>query len=103
MNQYNIHTLTVEQLRTLIASGDDSKANQIRIKKDGTIFLSTVVGMDCLCDIAGRFETFQPNNGYVGAERANDDEYIQRLYLTIRDWIEHPRSFVDVWINPSEA
>ena len=44
MIQYNVETLTIEELAVLIASGNDSKRNQIRIKEDGTIFLSTIVG-----------------------------------------------------------
>lgn len=99
MNQYNIHTLTIEELKDLIASGDDSKANQLRIKTDGTVFLSTIVGMDCLDDIVGRFETFQANNGYVGPERANDTMYIYSLFLTLKDWIANPRTFIDIWVN----
>ncbi len=99
MKQYNIHTLTMEQLREMIRSGDDSKKNQIRIKCDGTIFLSDIVGLDHLTEIAGRFEIFQPNNGCVGENAAKNDKYIKRLFLTIKDWIVHPRSFIDVWVN----
>lgn len=99
MEQYDIHTLTMEQLREMIRSGDDSKKNQIRIKRDGTIILSDVVGLDCLSEIAGRFETFQPNNNYVGETAAKNDQYIKRLFLTIKDWIDHPRPFIDDWIN----
>ena len=32
--RYNVDTLTIEQLRDLIASGDDSHSNQIRITKN---------------------------------------------------------------------
>lgn len=99
VKQYNIHTLTIDQLKEMIRFGDDSKANQIRIKSDGTIFLSDIVGLDCLTGIAGRFEVFQPNNGYVGEDAANNDRYIKRLFLTIKNWIDHPRSFIDIWVN----
>ena len=99
MMQYNVHTLTMEQLRDLIRSGDDSKQNQIRIKEDGTIFLSQIVDGDCLDGIVGRFETFQPNNHYVGPESAKDDKYIRRLFLTIQHWIECPCPYIDVWVN----
>ena len=99
VEQYNIHTLTMDQLREMIRSGDDSKANQIRIKSDGTIFLSNIVGLDCLIGIAGRFEVFQPNNGYVGEGAAKNERYIKRLFLTIKDWIDHPRSFIDIWVE----
>lgn len=99
MKQYNVHTLTLEQLTDLVASGDDTKRNQIRIKEDGTIFLSTVVGNNGLDGIAGRFETFDANNGYVGQTAAANQEYIKRLYLTIRHWIDQPTPYVDIWIQ----
>ena len=99
MEQYNIHTLTMEQLVEMIRSGDDSKENQIRIKSDGTIFLSNIVDLDCLNGIAGRFETFRPNNGYVGEVAANNKKYINQLFLTIKNWLDHPRPFIDIWVE----
>lgn len=99
MEQYNVYTLTTEQLIDLIASGDDSKRNQIRIKEDGTIFLSDVVGANNLDGIVGRFETFEPHNGYVGADAAKNKAYIKSLFLTIQQWISTPKSYIDVWVQ----
>ena len=62
MKRYNVDTLTIEQFRDLIASGDDSRANQIRITKDREIFLSPIVGAVSLQNIIGRFETFDKDN-----------------------------------------
>lgn len=97
--EYNVYTLTPEQLKELIRSGDDSKPNQIRIREDGTIFLSSIVGANQLDGIIGRFETFQPHNDYVGPKRADDERYIKRLFLTIQEWITHPRSLIDIWVS----
>ena len=97
MYQYNVYTLTTDQLTSLISAGDDSKRNQIRIKEDGTIFLSTIVGNNGLDGIVGRFETFDAGNGYVGQEAAQNQEYIERLYNAIQGWIEHPKSYIDIW------
>lgn len=97
MYQYNVYTLTTEQLASLISAGDDSKRNQIRIKEDGTVFLSTIVGNKCLDGIAGRFETFDAGNGYVGQDAACKQEYIERLYHAIQNWTQNPKSYVDTW------
>lgn len=97
--QYNVYSLTLAQLTEMIASGDDSKRNQIRIKKDGTIFLSTIVGNVNLEEIAGRFETFEANNRYVGHEAAKDLKYITNIFLTIQHWIKNPKPYIDVWIQ----
>lgn len=71
---FNVYTLTIEQLRPLIASGDDSHQNQVRITASGEIFLSSIVG---------RFETFDTGNGYVGARAAADQKFIERLFAAI--------------------
>lgn len=99
MPKYNIRSLTIEQLTNLIAQGDNSRDSQIRIKKDGTIFLSYVVNMDQLDEISGRFETFRANNNYVGMKAAKDEKYIKSLFLTIKKWVESPKSFIDIWVQ----
>lgn len=99
MPKYNIQSLTIEQLTDLIAQGDNSKDSQIRIKKDGTIFLSYVVNMEQLNEISGRFETFRANNDYVGVKAAQNRKYIQSLFLTIKEWVKSPRSFIDIWVQ----
>lgn len=83
MPKYNVQSLTIEQLTNLIAQGDNSKDSQIRIKNDGTIFLSYVVDMAQLDGIAGRFETFRANGDYVGAKAAKNEKYVKSLFLTI--------------------
>lgn len=97
--KYNVQTLTIEELANLIAQGDNFKDSQIRIKKDGTIFLSYVVGMAQLDEIAGRFETFRANNDYVGAKAAKNENYIKSLFLTIKEWLDNPKSFIDIWVQ----
>ena len=41
----NVDTLTIDQLRDLIAAGDDSHHNQLRITSSREIFLSDIVGV----------------------------------------------------------
>lgn len=98
MNKYNVYTLTKEQLAQMIASGNDAKRNQIRIDKNGMIFLSTVVGAEGLDGIAGRFETFDANNGYVGETAASNPQYIEKLFGVIQRWIANPKSYIDNWL-----
>ncbi len=39
MKKYDIRNITLEQLRQLIAEGDDKHDNQIRVTKDGMVYL----------------------------------------------------------------
>lgn len=99
MKQFNVYELTMEQVTDLIASGNDSIRNQIRIKEDGTIFLSTIVGNNSLDGIAGRFETFDAGNGYIGQKAATNEKHILSVYLTIKRWIDHPVPYIDYWVQ----
>ena len=97
MKRYNVDTLTIEQFRDLIASGDDSRANQIRITKDREIFLSPIVGAVSLQNIIGRFETFDKDSHYVGKEAAADTARINRMFNAIQEWTETKRTYIDIF------
>lgn len=95
---YNMETLSREQLVELIKNGDDSYDNQIRVTKEGIIFLSRIVGAEDISNLRFRFETYDAGNGYVGPEAADDDEYIDDLYNgLIKTWKSNRTGYVDEW------
>lgn len=95
---YSMETLSREQLVELIKNGDDSYDNQIRVTKDGTIFLSRIVGAEDISNLRFRFETCDAGNGYVGPEAADDDKYINDLYNgLIKTWQSNRTGYVDDW------
>lgn len=98
MKKYNVDTLTIEQFRDLIASGDDSHANQIRITKEREIFLSPIVGAVDIENIIGRFETFDAGNGYVGKQAAEDSTYIDKMFKGVQEWKKTKRTYMDYWM-----
>ncbi len=86
MLMYNIETITLDDLKTLIASGDDSHDNQLRVTNSGEVFLSQdVVGAENLENIKFRFETFDAGNECVGEIAANDDTLMKALYNAMKD------------------
>ena len=93
----NVDTLTIDQLRDLIAAGDDSHHNKLRITSSREIFLSDIVGLEHLEGIIGRFETFVAGNGYVGLNAALDQQFIESLYTAIQTWKKSPCSYVDMF------
>lgn len=93
----NVDTLTIDQLRDLIAAGDDSHHNQLRITSSREIFLSDIVGLEHLEGIIGRFETFVAGNGYVWLNAALDQQFIESLYTAIQTWKKSPCSYVDMF------
>ena len=85
---YDIRTITHEQFRMLIACGNDSHNNQIRVTKSGMVYLSEdIVGSEQLDDVALSFETFSAHNGYVGVKAAEDNSHVIPLYhALIKNW-----------------
>lgn len=100
MLTYDIETMTLEDFRDLIASGNDEYYNQIRVSKEGKIYLSQgVVGASNLYDVAFRCETFDAGNDYVGIEASKDDRFIMPLFKAIKDnWAKGcPKTYLDDW------
>ena len=85
---YDIRKISLEQFRMLIACGNDSHNNQIRVTKSGMVYLSEdIVGSEQLDDVALSFETFSAHNGYVGVKAAEDNSHVIPLYYAlVRNW-----------------
>ena len=64
---YDIRTITLGQFRMLIACGNDSRNNQIRVTKSGIVYLSEDI---------------------VGAEQLDDRHVIPLYYALKRNWTE---------------
>ena len=99
MKRYKVDTLTMDQIRELIANGDDTHNNQIRVDKSGYVYLSQdIVGSEAIDNLCFRLESFDAYNGYVGPKAANNLEYISSLYHVIRkNWPNPCSSYIDYW------
>ncbi len=100
MSKYNIVTITIDDFKELIANGDDTHDNQIRIRKNGEVFLSQdTVGADDLDDIAFRFETFDALNDYVGKAASQDEKFVTGMFNAMKENWEKgsPMTYLDNW------
>jgi hypothetical protein len=82
------------KLATLFAACDDKRAHHILwVRNDGEVFVTAVPPESVagafakeLKDLRFRYETFAAGNGYVGAEAANNDEYVAEMHgYLVRD------------------
>lgn len=88
--------LTIESVRKLIASKDDTESRQIRVSEDGILYLSDDVGNQKLDGVKFRLETFDWGNDYVGASAAQDDGWVRRVFVAVRDnWNQGTRGYID--------
>jgi hypothetical protein len=75
---------TIESLRALIASKDDSNHRQLRVTNEGLLYLSDDVGNTNLDGIKFAFETWLAGNDYCGPNAAADDSYVSNEYEMIK-------------------
>ena len=89
---------TIENLRKLIATEDDSVHTQFRVTADEFLFLSRKVGNQSTEGLAFRLVTHSRGNGYVGKEASQDDEWVNKVYDVIqKNWPSPNDTFVDVY------
>lgn len=89
-------TLRREEFVEFIKNGDDRYDNQIRVTKNGDIFLSRTVGADNIEGLRFRLETFDARNGYVGLAAATDNKYIDELYSGLQNaWKSGRTGYID--------
>ena len=88
--QYDIDTLTVHDVQNMLANGNNTHHNQIRVTKDGKVYLS----QDIICDeqlenIALRYPTFPAYQDYVGSSFQTPDKdtklFIHDIFQSLKE------------------
>lgn len=100
MLSYYIDTMTINDLETLLRSGNDDYDNQLRVSYDGEVYISQdVVGADDIEDVLFRLGTFDSGNEMVGPKVSNDRVVIEYMYKAIKEnWRKGvPFSHLDEW------
>jgi len=83
---------------TLLASGDDSLDNQLRVDRSGRVYLSQDTGADKLEGVLFRFPTWDAGDGFLGPAAAADEELVMRILLALqRNWPTPRFSYLDVY------
>lgn len=83
---------TLEGVKALIASKDDSRHRQLRVTVDGVAYLSDTVGNADTDGLAFRFETWDAGNDYVGIAASQDEKWVSRIYEALRNNWPNPKS-----------
>lgn len=89
-------SFTLESVKELIASRDDTKNCQLRVSNSGIAYLSDDYGNQNLHDVRFRFETWVAGNGYCGLNAANDKNWVEEVYKDLKEnWPNPKDSFID--------
>lgn len=92
----NQKNLTIDNVKLLIASKDDSVPRQLRVSKKGIAFLSDEIGNINISDLICRFETWDAGNGYTGLSAASDEVWVQKVFnMLTKAWPEPESSYID--------
>ncbi len=81
---------TRDNVKRLIASKDDSINRQLRVNSSGIAFLSDEIGNINTDGLSFRLETWLAGNGYVGENAANDDSWVNRIFICLQKNWPHP-------------
>ena len=92
-------SFTVDAVRQMIASANDTTHNQLRVSRDGKAWLSNkaVGGVD-IDGLLFRLETWAAGSGCVGPFAASDAVWVTQIYNALRDnWADPRFDYVDVY------
>lgn len=77
--------ITMGDVQKIIASDDDSQNSQIRVSKDGRVYIDHVCfGEERLEGVLFRSETYGEGNGYLGPEAAEDPAYVREVHQDLK-------------------
>lgn len=83
----NPAVFTIDGVRQLIASHDDSVDRQLRVTRDGYAVITDHDGPDDMDDYVLRCETWDAGNGNSGVQAARDTDRMERIYRELkRNW-----------------
>jgi transcriptional regulator with XRE-family HTH domain len=86
--------ITGENVQKMIASDDDSQNSQVRVSKDGRVYIDHVLfGEERLEGVLFRSETLCAGNGYLGPEAAEDPEYVREVFKDIKQLQKSYKAF----------
>jgi hypothetical protein len=87
---------TLENVRLLIESKDDSENRQLRVSNDGIAELSDNYGNLNLNNVKFWFETWNPGNDYCGPKAAADSSYVDEVYNDLQcAWEKNLSGYID--------
>lgn len=90
--------LTLEQVRQLLAEGNDRIHNQLRVTRGGSAYLSQVTGGRELEGLLFRLETWAAGSGCVGSVAAADDRWVQQVYNVLSsNWPKPASDYIDIY------
>ncbi|MBU2521162.1 MAG: hypothetical protein KKD50_02915 [Proteobacteria bacterium] len=74
INLNDPNQFTLEGVRQLLASEEDTQHWQLRVTKDGFAYLSSEIGNINIQGLSFRLETMMAGNSYVGDAASKDDK-----------------------------
>lgn len=90
---------TIDSVKALIASQDDTCHAQLRISKDGFAYLSTSeIGGQDIHGLHCRFETWAAGGGWMGTEASQDDSWVRRIHRALdTNWPISSSSYIAIY------
>lgn len=98
INLNNRNEFTRENVAKLIGSVVDTQHWQLRVRVDGTAYMSDILGNRELDGLAFRLETWCAGNNYVGFQAEHDKEWVDRVFqVLMKNWPTPTSSYIDYY------
>ncbi|MEQ6168994.1 hypothetical protein AAOE16_17475 [Ekhidna sp. MALMAid0563] len=89
---------TIDSVRELTKTVDDSETTQFRVTTDGFLILENIDHNKEHVGILFRLEPNGAYNGYAGPKAAADNSWIQRIYNVVRkNWPNPESPYIDIF------
>lgn len=90
--------LTPQQVRQLLAEGNDRIHNQLRVTRGGIAYLSQITGGRELDGLLFRLETWAAGSGCVGPVAADDERWVMQVYnVPASNWPKPASDYIDIY------
>lgn len=86
---------TRDNIARLLGSVNDTQAWQLRVRADGTAYMSSAIGNQVLDGVVFRMGTFVAGSGYVGPDAQNDRGWVDQVYRTLQANWPNPQDSID--------
>lgn len=89
----NDSLFSLEDVRQLIASKDDSKDRQLRVTADGIAYISDITGAEQREGLSFRLPTWDAGDDYTGKNASLNASWVSKIHEVLKN----------NWPNPSSS
>ena len=94
----NNRTFTLDDVRQLIASKDDSVDRQLRVTDDGLAYISDITGAEHKDGLSFRLNTWDAGDKYTGQKASLDNAWVKKIHeILMKNWPTPSSPYIEIY------